>query len=376
MESCFPTSQAVGWTWVLVDTPRFDSPEQAPITLADKLEGNIFPYCVHYDPTYVVNWSFDGFGVLQYVTLALPAYVDPVTGKKIAERVRLYDTEGWYEYSSVGGKLLAEREHDLGRVPFAILYNERSLMDANIGLSAINNIAFLNRDCFNLMSLLQEFLYKQCFNILAVDADLLTDKGKAVIGTSNAWPVNSGGIIPQYISPPADPAQFIMDVIDKDISTIYQEAGLVDRSAQQTAQAQSGISRAFEFHNTNSLLSQKANELERFEQEVADIWFGWEDQENDYVVDYPDDYDIRDLTAELDEAERIFKLPIKSPTMKRVVAKRIVARIVPEADAEEEDAIAEEIDSSTFEAAPAPGQAPAAGFSALAARFNSAGGGQ
>lgn len=371
METVFVPSQAVGWSWVLVDMPRFGTSGDAPVTLADKIEANAFPYCVHYDATQVINWSFDGFGNLEWLTLALPASIDPETGKATKPRVRLYDTMIWAEYTE-HGKLLVDGEHGLGKVPFAILYNERSLIDQNVGLSAINNIAYINRECYNLMSLLQEFLYKQCFNVMALDENSLSEEGKKIIGTTNAIPVPAGGFTPQYVTPPSDPAQFLMDVIEQDIARIYHEAGLVDRSAQQVAQAQSGISRAFEFHNTNTMMVAKAAELERFEQEIADIWFRWEDQEYDYTVAYGDDYDIRDKTAELDEAKKVFDLPIQSPTLKQLVAKRLASVIAPDADAEEEARMIAEIEADLFQAAQAQGGPNPGGFSALAQRFNRA----
>lgn len=372
-EAAFAPAQAVGWTWVQVDMPRFVVPSDAPLTLADKLENGIFPYCVHYDATQVINWAFDGFGNLEWLTLALPEAIDPATGQKQKARVRLYTTVDWTEYSESGRQVLATGYHGLGKVPFAILYNERSLLDQNLGLSAINNIAYLNRECYNLMSLLQEFLFKQCFNVLALDENSLSEEGKKTIGTSNAIPVPAGGFTPAYITPPSDPAQFIMDVIEQDVARIYHEAGLVDRSAQQVAQAQSGISRAFEFHNTNTLLVAKALELERFEREVADLWFRWEDQPYDYTVQYADDYDIRDKTAELDEAERVFKLPLNSPTMKRLIAKHLVSVLVPDADAAEDAAILQEIEQEMFASNTAQAGAPgSSGFSALAARFRGA----
>lgn len=360
LDVCFPVSQAIGFTWCLVD--MLPVPDEV-LSAADEQEAGLVPYTVHYSPLDVVNWGWDMFGRLAHATVKakLP------DGK---DGYKLWLPDSWALYSAEYA-LLDRQDHSAGVVPFALLYNERDPSDQNAGVSAITNIAYLNREVFNLQSLIQEFMYKQCFNILILDEDMLSDKGRLAIGTSNALPASKEGVLPQYVSPPSEPAQYLRETIDSDIQAIYAEAGLVDRSAHQQAQAQSGISRAFEFHNTNTLLRKKASNLEDFERAVADLWFAWMDGDSDYVVSYPADFDIRDLTQELDEFDRIAKAPLRSPTLVKYRAKRLARMLTTEADEETAQAVEDEVEEATF-AGGAPTQAQNPNTSAaspLAARF-------
>jgi len=344
LENAFPISQATGMTWILVDQPVVpdltdSTGETRKLTEADRIALGIRPYLIEYDGTQIINWQFDGFGKLEWVTVR--------TGIKKNTTYKVWDRWDWTTYDADGTKI-DTGFHNLGEVPFVILYNDRSVFDRNIGLSAISNIAYLNREIFNLVSLLQEFMYKQCFNFLALDKSLLTEEGIAVLGSSNAIPVPPGGFAPMYVSPPSAPAQFLMDQIKDDINRIYQEAGLVDQSAQQVAQAQSGIARAFVFHNTNTLLGKKARNLEEAEMGIAHLYELYTGQNVKYTVDYADNFDIKDATAELDEVVKFLSLRINSSELKRFRAKQMVDRLMPQLTEEQRDAVDKQIDVDGF----------------------------
>lgn len=340
LNTVFPASQCIGWAWVLVDMPQ---PKTRPESKADEVAAGIEPYCIAYQIDEIISWAFDDVGALNHVTVQLP----PGTyGRKNA--VRVWDRDLWIDFAS--GEPVGGGEHMLGRVPFAICYNERSTLNPNLGLSAVQNIAYMNREVYNLYSLLQEFYYRQCYNMLAGPAGAVTDKdGKKIVGTQNMIPLEQGDLMPGYVSPPVDPAQFLIDTLKEVVSGIFHEAGLVDRSAEQVAQAQSGISRAFQFHTTNSLLSSKARNLEQFEMDIADLYYLWTDKgESDYVVSYPDNFDVRDTTQLVEEAKAVAELPVMSDTLKREYLKRVVAQLVPNVDEDTLKKITAEIESQVF----------------------------
>lgn len=365
MEKVFPITQAAGFSWVLVDMPVV--PEGVTVrSQADEKALELNPYLVCYAPSSVVNWQFDDAGNLVFVTVRIPSgKVDPIS-KKPSYWSKVWTQSDWRLYDEKY-RVIGNGVHNLGVVPFVLCYNEYSLVDPYIGESAIKNIAYLNRRVFNIESLIDEFRYKQCFNFLAIPDSLVPEDGNVTTGTGNAMPVRKGDIIPSYVSPPVDPAQFLRDSRDDDVWSIYDNAGLTRPDAQKTAEAKSGIALAYEFHNTNAMLVNKAKNLEAFEFGVSRIWERWKNVEVKYEVEYETDFDIRDVMSEIEKIERVIGMRLPSPTLKREYARRQVSTVLPNLAEEIRTKILAEIDAANF---PEQGQGEQEG--AFFSRFNAA----
>ena len=59
-----------------------------------------------------------------------------------------------------------------------------------------------------------------------------------------------------------------------------------------------------------------------------------------------DDFDIRDFSTDLDEAERLLQLGIESPTLKKQVFRRLAYKYLCDVRQDVKDQIAREIDAS------------------------------
>lgn len=356
----FPIGQAVGWTWVLVDKPMPGDDVDIQ-SRADEIQAGLFPYLVHYAPTSVINWEFDSQGQLEFITVrtGVPAKLRDVAGKTKTV-LQLWDETGWAIYresKDTGNKLLAEGEHNLGRVPFVAYVNGVNITTPYLGVSAIANIVYLNQRIFNTKSLLDEFLYRQCFNVLTLPKELMVDENAEIkVGTSNAIPVGMGEHTPGYVSPPVEPAEFLLKSMETDAHEIYKESGLVDRTGQQVASAMSGISRAFEFHSTNSMMVAKADGLVKFEEDVAALWELYEQKESGYTVNAPSDFDIRDATQELDEITKVLGLSLNLPTLKKERVRKAINALLPGASPEVIEAINNELDAVVIAAPAAPAE--------------------
>jgi hypothetical protein len=124
-----------------------------------------------------------------------------------------------------------------------------------------------------------------------------------------------------------------MDQINNQISKMFQLAKLTGASASQEeqVQSQSGISKAFDFHETNAALTKKAGNLEDGEMRLWRTFAKWEGQkEFDGNVSYPREYNVKELMQELDEAEKLMKFNLGkmfTETMNREIIKKKFPRL-------------------------------------------------
>lgn len=338
MQRVFPIAQAAGFAWVLVDMPKPLAPLESR---ADEIEQEIRPYIVRYKPTDVINWAVDISGAFTFVTLALK----DANGKAFYRVWSLDDVLTFDDKK----KLVLTEPNELGKVPFVRVYNEQAVEEPNVGVSAIQNIAYWNRRIYNTDSLIDEFLHKQCFNIAILPAGIETEKGQVSVGNANAIKVPPNSTVqPSYLTPPVAPAEYLLKTREEDIAAIYHEAGLAMPQAS-IAEAKSGVALSYEFHNTNTLLADKAKNLQEGETAIARFvleWLGTPDVE--FTVKYETDFDVRDVQAELDQLERVLKLNLDWPSAKRERARRAVPHMFPNLEESERDKILEEINAETF----------------------------
>ena len=71
------------------------------------------------------------------------------------------------------------------------------------------------------------------------------------------------------------------------------------------------------------MLSEKADNLEQAEARVCDIWARWEGGTFDGVIDYPDDFSVRDLDRELENAIKAQSANVASAAFGKELQKKI-----------------------------------------------------
>lgn len=194
-----------------------------------------------------------------------------------------------------------------------------------------------------------------CFNVLGIPvpedpqtADKINQLMKT-LGTRTGLFYDPKGGAPSYISPPIDPADFLLRAIDTSTKEIIDLAKLQDRSAQ--AKQESGVSRAYEFLESNSTFSSIARNLEDGEKRIMQLVAQWGNanasmEELPIEVEYPDSFDVQTLGDEIEEALALVQLGI-SDTFNKELKKRIAKKALPDATDEIEKQIAEEIDAGT-----------------------------
>jgi len=329
LEQVLPLNQIYGWQAVLVDMPLGDLTNK---TEADRKAAGMKPFAKIIPPFNLVDWQVtdNKFDWVKIESFDLVKFDDPKEEQeKKQDRTFTVWTKTHWERFNDNGKSLKRQEHKLGIVPVIVAFNERSFIyEWPIGLSAINDISDLNREIYNMSSLLQEFLYKQCFPQMVLDEESI---GKIIeLGNSNAIPMNKDMFTPAYLSPPVDPAKFINDVIQRLIQEIYRQA-LVRDTSVEIGQAESGISKAFDFHDSQQNIARKSQNMEMFEIELTQLamkWLGKDVKADELGVKWPQEFDIKTINEEIMDAIEIFKSDLGSITLNRQIAKTLVPKLV------------------------------------------------
>ena len=327
LEQVLPKTQVYGSQVVLIDM------KSAPgdiDTKADEKAAGMEPFARLIEPFNLLDWQAtnEKFDWVKIRDFEIEKIDDPTkqTEKKVIEIFTIWTKTGWQKFDG-SEKMLAEGAHPLGEVPAVVAFNERSFYyDWPLGLSAINDIADNNKEIYNMTSLMQEFLYKQCFPQLALDEDSI---GKIIeLGNSNAIPLTKDMFVPTYISPPIEPAKFIQDVIHSLIQEIYRQAIVRDASVVM-GQAESGISKAFDFHDSQQNIARKSKNMEAFETEFVRVAMKWKGKEDfKHIVKWPVEFDIKTINEEIMETKELFESDMGSKTLNQEIMKSKVPRLV------------------------------------------------
>lgn len=330
--------QLYGHSYVVIDQPKAD---REIITRQDQIDEGLFPYLTIYSPQQVINWSLDRFGNPYWVLLYEegdsnidPEQYDPKKQERPNCYFRLWTRTDWYLYDA-DYERVEEGFHGLGFVPITCAYDKRSKKVKNFyGISSVADIAFIARDVYNSCSELRQILRDQTFAFLALQGTA-SEYSELTLGICKGLLYPEGRNAPEYVSPPADNAQMYFNHIDRQVAKIYQLAKLEGGSAKfegQDAVEQSGVSKAWDFNETNSALSDKALNLEdaelRIWQQYA-IIVGQNKFEGS--VQYPNEFSVSSLMEDLNEAEKAARVQLGETFMKEV-KKAIHKKKFPRAD--------------------------------------------
>lgn len=335
-------AQIYGHIFVITDSPQF---EGQVVTKADILNNNLLPYFTLHHPQNVLNWALDEFGRPYWVivressdTNSDPFHYDKEKIESI--RYRLWTRQEWILYNDKYDEIW-RGTHGLGVVPITCVFDKQSKKVRNfLGISAIADIAFISRDIYNSCSELKQILRDQTFAFLAIQGNS-SEYDELSVGTSKGLLYPPDRAMPQYVSPPSVNAEVYFKHIDRQVSKIFQLAKLEGGSVQapdQSAVMQSGVSKAWDFNQTNSALSKKAGNLEDGETKLWQIYAKWLDKEFDGSIQYPHEFSIQSLNADLDEAEKIMRLNLGAEFNKEIKS-TIMQKKFPRMSKEDLDAM-------------------------------------
>lgn len=346
-------AQVYGHVFVACDVPMANG---NIITLKDQIDQRQFPYFVMYHPQNIINWSLDEFGQPYWVLLReeLDSNQDIVTfdkNKTTKTQYRLWTRDEWAVFDD-DYNLVMTGPHTAGRVPVTCFFDTKSKKARNfLGVSSIADIAYIARDVYNSCSELRQILRDQTFAFLALQGS--SDEYKELsVGTSKGLLYPDGRNVPQFVSPPADNANVYFQHIDRQVSKMFQLAKLEGGSASfsgQTAVQESGVSKAWDFNQTNSALAKKASNMEDGELRLWQIFAAQDGTEFTGKIEYPREFSVKDLMSDLNEAEKLFRIQL-GKTFDMEVKKAIIKKKFPRKSEQDIEKMEKEIQNIQPEA--------------------------
>lgn len=374
-----------GRIWVVTDTTK--SEEVA--TKADEKAGKARVYTYLVTPENVCDMSYDDENVLNWILIheQVRDDEDPIESSgEMIDRFRLWERNQWTLFtlrkkSGAAGVIdgsetqefirriaeLARRGEtgELGTInpngksyefevdvqgPFPHGFDGVPVFAANhivghdlyASSSLIDDVAYLDRAVANYLSNLDAIIQDQTFSQLIMPAqgivpgedgyDKLLEMGTKRIFTYDG----EGGKEPKYISPDVKQAELVLSVISKIINEIYHTVGLAGERTKEDNSVgidnSSGVAKAYDFERVNSLLAAKADSLEVVENRLVDFvmrWNGEDNQAQEKLVGYPDDFDVRGLYDEFEIAARLSL--IEAPdSVRRQQMEAVIDKLFPQ----------------------------------------------
>lgn len=336
---------------VFVDMPTIPD-DQEIVNEQQRKALKLRPYLFVIFPIDLVNWEIGTDGEFEWVRWKERIVGDIGPFDKRPERPswryytwtreEYYVHEIDYRESSTNPKVtqVAKGENPLKEIPITRFFNKKHLKYPLLGISAVRDIAKINLEILNLCSLIDESAYQNMFNLLVMQEP--TEKKAAVeIGSNNVllW---EGDHPPFYLAPASEPQRFLLDLIQRCIQEIYRIAKLGGDTGVQ--EARSGIAYTWEFNQTNRMLADKADSMERGEYDLHRLWAKWMGLEWEGVINYPSNFNVERFDEELKELTQV-KNSVRSPEFKRAIEKRLAARALSKIAPEERARINAEIDT-------------------------------
>jgi hypothetical protein len=218
-----PLQHAFGLVELLVDQPAVGA--DAPLTAADERAAGLRPYVTCVTQQDRLNWALDGRGEYLWMRFAEATAdeadwtsSDPTGGLLF----RTWSRQGWYLHDE-DGQLVDSGANPHGAVPAVPLVFRASRKQPRWGVSALTEIAPINREIVNLLSLKQED-FANSFGQLTVPVARehwqQTAEALATLGTRRLLLFDPAG--------GGKPAWLVMDV-----EHIREKAADVERLRQQ-----------------------------------------------------------------------------------------------------------------------------------------------
>lgn len=341
----------IGWMGVLIDSEHTGL---ETMTRAQARDAGVKPYPVMLYPANFMDWSIDRSGQFEWVKIKTSTF-DRESWDADAERVEswtIWDRQRWVKYEKRGKRDPEEAGsgvHGLGIVPIAI-YKGTSGVDDPVRANGLDDqIAEAARDHLNRKAEFTEHLRGQVFAVLVHVTDSSEDEIN--VGTDNALDLRSDAKnAHHYIAPPGSVAATFETRLENITRAIYR-MGRVEYQVSG-GNAASGLSKAYEFAQTNLALADFAGEIARGDEWVAQIVARWNGVSNAEIRRAksiaPESFGVSDLAVDIQNAFDVIAggVGARAETLiKRHLVRQIISNASPQdlevIDAEIEDLVEE-----------------------------------
>ncbi|MDP8225620.1 MAG: hypothetical protein P9L99_19835 [Candidatus Lernaella stagnicola] len=333
MKGLMPLTAAVGFCVIGIDEPPMPD-GTVPRNKAARDALGVRPYLYYVAPMDLLNWQADADGRFTFALVResrWPGTGSPGRGGRPETGVYRAWTPDECTVVDGNGEVLARYENRTGEVPLVSL-QYRDVGDPVIGQGLGQDLEPVQAHILNVASLLSEIFFRQTFSQLVAEgsAEEYGEQGDiSRLGTASIFLYPEGRSASQYISPDATQAELLMSEIDRSIDEIYRLANLTRGSVREGRQ-QSGISKAFDFLDTNQALADVGRNVASAATNalrIAGLWAGWPTDE--IVVRPPVDYGIVDLDGDIDRLKALVDAGADESLVK-AIQERIAATMFPD----------------------------------------------
>jgi len=312
-----------------------DMPKNMPTNLKEQIDNRILPYFVEILPERIVDFKTDKFGKFEYIMFEDTIDKSTPDNQDIEYVIRYYDKEKWVLYDE-DKNIIESGSHNLGICPVLIFAENGDFPDTG----EFTQIAKLAYRHYNLLSELDEILRGETFPILTLNASTPSDV-EIKIASDNAIVYQKDFNKPEFIAPPAAPAEIYLKKIEKIEATIDKIA--YDISTNQSNE--SGIALDLKFQGLNASLSNFALRLNDLENRAFDVVCRYLGINNDITITYPKTFSIIDTQKEISILEEM-KNNINSPTYFKLKTLQIISNDLGTIEPEDFAKIESEIEDS------------------------------
>jgi hypothetical protein len=347
LQDAWKASAVQGHTALYMDRPA--SPI-APKTMAEVQA----PYLRCYTALDMVDWLTNDAG-----ELTAAKFQEAVPRTNIKEnvipasqtwRVRIVTADGYevIEESARGNgkrvsKPVNEGPHSFGRLPVALLYAKRRTLISTIGASLLGDPK-LHIDLFNLISEKRELLRKQTFSMLNIplgtgDAAVSIEEAQRMIGQSTGTSnVLFSALAASFVTADSSNVTVYQEECGNLVRVMFRLSGLTWESDSKDAEAQGSLK--IKREDLNQLLSSYADETERTEMAIAELFFrahygpdSWEAEweKAEPQVRYSRNFDATPFDELLSQANAAMALPLgQSPAFLLELCRRLLPMFLPD----------------------------------------------
>jgi len=333
-KAAVPLAAAQGFVIIGVDEPRV--PDGVVVgNVAERNALGVRPYMFTTAPEDFLDWGTNQDGAITHA-LTRESIIKLVKGKqKVGWQFRFWLPDEITVLND-DGEPIDTVPNRAGVVPLVPLqFRDIGLPVVGQGLG--QDLEPVQAHILNMSSLLSEMMRRQTFSQLVAQgsAEQYGDgaDGLVRLGTSSIFLYPQEAAAPQFISPDASQASLLQVEMDRSIDEIYRLANLTRGTVREGQQA-SGISKAFDFLDTNQALSDVGRNVAATMQTALGFAAQWVGENPDVVVvSPPADYGITDLDGDITRLKEL-NAASASPALTLALEQRIARALAPGAEGE------------------------------------------
>ncbi len=338
-------------SFALIDFPRVTA--QTETRAEEDALGKSRAYLVNYTPANLINWKLDQHGNFDWVVLRTESTSQPdfLSEEEVTEkRWAYYDKQNFRIYTQTRRRsegdsgpgepvLVDEGQHGLAklnRVPLVKL-------EVSDGLWLANKAVLLQQEHFNKTNALSWALHMGLFAMPVIYSDR---EWHQIVGEAyyiQLGPEDKFG----WTEPEGHVYQLAADNLDRLKDEIYRICYLMSQAVGREARnlAQSAASKQRDQVVTNEVLRAYGDLVKAFMRRTLRLIAAARQDEVSIEVTGLDQFDVKDFTEELSNAQTLSLLVTGSNTFAREMQKRLALKYLEDANQEVKNKVAGEIDN-------------------------------